>query len=190
LLLWVSNEKKYTLNSENTQESCFCFIKPKWIIFFWFYNCLVSSNDLSLINNFQKHDSLEKYDLIYYISDERSYDVGIFLEWVDKNNQLAKIYGRNPSKSSVSNLKRIDIFEEFEINLKDDTHPIYMIWKPIPKESENFHFYLDSLKRNYSKIRKKLNPTGVCYNIHSLISISSSNLEDLEKNLITLFHQN
>lgn len=180
-----SNEKKYTLNIENTQESVFVSSNPNGLFFSDSTNCLVSSNDLSLINNFQKHDSLEKYDLLYYISDERSYEVGIFLEWVDKNNQLAKIYGRNPSKSSVSNLKRIDIFEEFEINLKDDTHPIYMIWKPIPKESENFHFYLDSLKEElFKESGKKLNPTGESAITYSLISISSSNLDDLRKNLI------
>jgi hypothetical protein len=93
---------------------------------------LVSSDKNSCtfynLNENEKLNLLQSGDIISYIWDKNTGHNAIFVEWVNKNNKIAKLFDWNGQNKN---------YRYYEENLSDFKHPVYMIWKPIEKQNTN-----------------------------------------------------
>ncbi len=70
-------------------------------------------------------------DIISYVYNEKIGHNAIFIDWFDKENRIAKLFDWNDIKNNVHYYRYYKL-----VTLKDDSHPVYMIWKPVKKPSQ------------------------------------------------------
>jgi hypothetical protein len=80
------------------------------------------------LNENEKLDLLKTGDIISYIWDKSTGHNAIFIEWVDKNGKIAKLFDWNGQNKN---------YRYYEENLSDLKHPVYMIWMPKQKFSSS-----------------------------------------------------
>ncbi len=92
-------------------------------------NCLLNPEDFGVLSNQNnKLNLINKGDIISYVQDGSSSNSVIFIEWTNSENHIAKVLAWNKG-----NIFSQDKYKEIEVNLSDNSHPVYMIIKPISK---------------------------------------------------------
>jgi hypothetical protein len=109
-------------------------------------NCLLNPDDINVLSDQNKKlNLLQKGDIISYVKDGSSSNSVIFIEWINQKNYIAKVLDWNGG-----NILTGRKYQEIEVNLSDNSHPVYMIIKPIPKDDFSNLPPVDSL-RDYFK---------------------------------------
>jgi hypothetical protein len=85
--------------------------------------CLLNSKNTDYK---KKIDSIERGDILSYVFSGESGHNAIFMDWKDKEKRIAELFdwGRGTKK-----------FRTYEENLNEDSHPVYIYWRPFFRKS-------------------------------------------------------
>jgi len=71
-----------------------------------------------------KLDSINPGDLLSYVWNDVEGHNAIFIKWIDKANHIAQLFDWNGGTSAIPK------FRYYNENIGDNSHPVYVIWKP------------------------------------------------------------